>query len=203
MSQLEDLARPLPNNFVHTNPSGGGSYVAHHVIVQALLSKLGPFDFELVKILKGWVPAIVANPNGSSRRAKEGAPPLPDAIVGAICRLTVTIDGRLTRVEEVGDCESPHNWPHDGARMKDAMSDALKRCAMRLGLGLHLWSQDEYRLDRLLAAKNPPVATPLAAVEGVGSGETQPPTPPKTLVEKVEQLIAKQTEVVEHSGALL
>ena len=39
--------------------------------------------------------------------------------------------------------------------MKDAMSDAIKRCAMALGVGLHLWSQmgdqDEYFLDKQLA----------------------------------------------------
>jgi hypothetical protein len=72
-------------------------------------------------------------------------------VVGAVCRLSVEIDGRMVRIEDVGDCESPHNWPHDGARMKDAMSDAIKRCAARLGIGLHLWSQDEsYLYDQLL-----------------------------------------------------
>jgi len=39
--------------------------------------------------------------------------------------------------------------------MKDAVSDAVKRCAMALGVGLHLWSQinntDEYFLDKQLA----------------------------------------------------
>jgi hypothetical protein len=38
--------------------------------------------------------------------------------------------------------------------MKDAMSDAFKRCAMRCGLGLHLWSQGDYYLyDRLTEAE--------------------------------------------------
>ena len=35
---------------------------------------------------------------------------------------------------------------------KDAASDALKRCAMRLGLGLHLWAQEHYFLDQQLRA---------------------------------------------------
>ena len=38
--------------------------------------------------------------------------------------------------------------------MKDAISDAVKRCAMALGIGLHLWSQfdgeSEYFLDKQL-----------------------------------------------------
>jgi hypothetical protein len=39
--------------------------------------------------------------------------------------------------------------------MKDAASDALKRCAMRMGLGLHLWSQDKYILHTTLESKTP------------------------------------------------
>ena len=57
-------------------------------------------------------------------------------------------------VVEAGDVENPSNWKTNGARMKDAMSDAIKRCAMALGVGLHLWSQidgeDEYFLDKQL-----------------------------------------------------
>jgi len=37
--------------------------------------------------------------------------------------------------------------------MKDAASDALKRCAMRAGLGLHLWSQKKYILHNTLESK--------------------------------------------------
>lgn len=151
-SQLEQLATRFPDRFVHTNPSGGGQYVSHDAVVQRLLYVVGPFDFTLVEILRGDVPAIAANPQGTSRRAKEGAPALTSVIVGAVCRLSVVVDGRRVQTEEVGDCEQPHNWPHDGARMKDAMSDAIKRCAMRLGLGLHLWAQDEYVLDKWLAS---------------------------------------------------
>ena len=40
------------------------------------------------------------------------------------------------------------------ARMKDAVSDAVKRCAMAFGVGLHLWAQfegkSEYFLDKQL-----------------------------------------------------
>ena len=61
-------------------------------------------------------------------------------------------------VVEAGDVENPTNWKTNGARMKDAMSDAIKRCAMALGVGLHLWSQidgqDEYFLDKQLEKIN-------------------------------------------------
>ena len=149
---LEERLKPFPSKLIHTNPSGGGSYVKHSVIVQRLLDLFGTYDFELVEIIRGDLPAVPADPNGKSKRAREGSPELRQAAVGAVCRLTVVIDGQPCRIEDVGDCESPHNWPHDGARLKDAMSDAIKRCAARLGVGLHLWAQDEaYLYDKLAA----------------------------------------------------
>jgi len=149
-SQLERLARPFPARLIHSNPSGGGSYVKHSVVTEKLLAVVGPFDFELVEVIRGDVEGTPANSTGTSARAKRGTPALVGCVVGAVCRLSVDVDGRRTRVEEVGDCESPHNWPHDGARLKDAMSDALKRCAMRLGVTLHLWSGDEFTLYKQL-----------------------------------------------------
>lgn len=107
---------------------------------------VGPFDLEVVEVIKGEVAGKPADPSGGSQRAREGTPTLSGAVVGVVCRLSVEVDGRRVSVEEAGDCEDPHNWPHDGARLKDAMSDAFKRCAMRLGLGLHLWSEDSYFL---------------------------------------------------------
>lgn len=150
MEQLRQLAQPFPPSYIRKNPSGGGEYVTHSVVVQRLLSVVGPYSFELVQVIRGHVAEIPPNPQGKSPRAKRGAPALPDAVVGAVCRLTVEIDGKTVSVEDVGDCEQPHNWPHDGARLKDAMSDAIKRCASRLGLGLHLWAQTEYFLDKQL-----------------------------------------------------
>ena len=77
-----------------------------------------------------------------------------EVITGVILALTVEIDGELVTIEEAGDVEQPFNWKTDGARMKDAISDAVKRCAMALGVGLHLWSQfdgqSEYFLDKQL-----------------------------------------------------
>ncbi len=147
-SQLATLCRPFRSNLIHTNPSGGGSYVAHPVVKQKLLMVVGPYDFELVEILRGYVAEIKANPNADSKRAKEGRPALENAVVGAVCRLSCVVDGIPVRVEDVGDCEDPHNWPHDGARLKDAMSDAIKRCAAHNGVGLHLWCKpDEFIID--------------------------------------------------------
>ena len=126
MTQLRDLAKPFPSKFVKDNPSGYGSYVQHGLYKQRLLFYVGPYDFELVEILRGTV---------------KGKDELGVVVVGAVMRLTVTIDGRVTKIEEVGDCEQPGNWPTDGARLKDAISDALKRCCPHIGLGLSLYNQ--------------------------------------------------------------
>ena len=147
---LVELARRFPDGFVERKE--GNDYVAHHVVNQRLLSIVGPFDFELVEVVRGDVAAVPPDPSGKSRRAKAGTPALHNVVVGGIWRLTCWVDGHQVRIEEVGDVGDVHNWPHDGARLKDAVSDALKRCAMRLGLGLHLWAQEHYFLDNQLRA---------------------------------------------------
>lgn len=131
MKDLQALVRPFPSRFVHSN-QGRGSYVEHSTVTQRLLHAVGPFSFELVEIVRGDVPHTTK--------------PLANVVVGVVARLRLQVDGREVVVEEAGDCEIPSNWPHDGARMKDAMSDAIKRCAMRVGAGLHLWCQDEFYL---------------------------------------------------------
>lgn len=213
MSDLHKLSKPFPSKYVHTNPSGGGSYVKHHVVNQRLLMDIGPFDFALVEILRGRVEGRPPNPNGNSARAKAGTPALDNAVVGAVCRLTISIDQQPVTIEEVGDCEEPHNWPHDGARMKDAMSDAFKRCAMRIGLGLHLWSQDEFFLDVALGraesassgggsegANGAPAAAKEPAGSATASREPAPTSPPPG-VDPTTGEIKTATPPVPASGA--
>src|SRR5215207_5769135 len=148
VSQLSELARRFPPQFVEQKD--GQDYVAHHVVGQRLLSVVGPFDFQLVEILRSDVPAVPPDPAARSQRGKRGTPAVQQVVTGAVWRLTCKVDGRRTQVEEVGNTD-PHNWATDGARLKDAASDALKRAAMRLGLGLHLWAQSHYFLDKQLA----------------------------------------------------
>lgn len=131
MSDLLALARKFPSDAIHKNPTGFGTYVPHHLYVQRLLMHLGTYDFELVEIVRGAAPA-----------KDKDADPLVNVIVGVVMRLTVEIDGRRTVIEEVGDCEIPSNWDTDGKRLKDAMSDALKRCCARIGLGTHLYAKE-------------------------------------------------------------
>lgn len=147
LRQVTKLLHPFPASVVKSNPSGGGTYVAHPVVQQRLMDVLGRSpDTEVVQVLRGFVAGKAPDPKGDSHRARTGTPDLPDVVVAVVLRMSVTVDGHRVVVEEAGDCESPHNWTTDGARLKDAMSDAYKRCAMRLGVGLHLWAQDGFYL---------------------------------------------------------
>jgi hypothetical protein len=143
--QLTRLARPVPDKYVKQPPKGKfGSYVGHDTITQILLAVVGPFDFKVEQIIYG-----------------------PEGLVeGCTASMTLTIDGWPVTVTEVGDCEQPTNWKTQGARMKDAASDALKRCAMRFGCGLHLWAAPDYFLYAQLSAKSSDPADAPARVAG-------------------------------------
>lgn len=133
MNQLASLAKPFPDALIDRKPGGaGGDYVNHAMVTQRLLQAVGPYSYDVVELIRG---------DFTPSTNKPGAI-LENVISGALCRLTVTIDGETVSVTEVGDCENPGNWKTDGQRAKDAVSDAFKRCAMRLGLGLHLWVGD-------------------------------------------------------------
>jgi hypothetical protein len=125
---LYELARPFPKAMIESKPGGkfAADYVSHGTITARLLEVLGPFDWS--------IPKIITNADGIA--------------VGCIGRLEVVVDGRPVVIEEVGDVEHP--GPSSASNLKNASSDALKRAAMRLGLGLHLWVGESYWLHRSL-----------------------------------------------------
>jgi hypothetical protein len=130
MSQLNELARPFPASLIKSKPGKfAASYVEHSVISQRLLEVVGPHDFA--------VDRIITNADGT--------------LVGCTATLTVEVDGRRVSITEVGDVEHPSG--NNASNLKNASSDALKRCAMRLGCGLHLWSGENFYLDRALAKR--------------------------------------------------
>jgi hypothetical protein len=101
------------------------------VIVQRLLEVVGPFTFRVDELI----------------RDADGT------VSGCLASLEVTIDGKPVVIREVGDVEHPTS--NAGQNAKSASSDALKRCAMRIGLGLSLWAQDNFYLDKALAKREP------------------------------------------------
>jgi hypothetical protein len=142
--QITMLCCPFPGKVIRDNPGGGnrGRYVPHHVVEQRILEVVGPVDYAVTTIVRG------DTKDGNHK----------DVVVGVLATMTATIDGATHTVTEAGDCEQPGNWPHDGARLKDASSDAYKRCAMRLaGVGLHLWAgEDFYLFGKLRDIDDPP-----------------------------------------------
>lgn len=134
-SQLGRLAKPIQDQYVKHAPQGKyGDYCDHEIINQILLLVCGPFSFRIEQ--------VIYNPDG--------------LLDGCTASLTVTVDDREVTITEAGDCENPQVKKTQGDRLKNAASDALKRCAMRLGLGLHLWAGNthDYFLDRQLAARD-------------------------------------------------
>ncbi len=138
---LQELSKPFPQKYIHKNPTGFGEYIQHSVIRQRLLSVLGPFEQKVIQVFK----EEMTDKQGKTKTVT----------TGVVLEMTFNIAGRNVSVQEIGDVEQPFNWKTEGARMKDAVSDAVKRCAMAIGCGLHLWAQfegkSEYFLDQQLA----------------------------------------------------
>ena len=147
---LQELARPFPQKYIHNNPTGFGEYIQHSVIRQRLLSVLGPYEQRVIQVFK----EEMTDKQGKTKTVT----------TGVVLEMTFNIGGRDVSVQEVGDVEQPFNWKTEGARMKDAVSDAVKRCAMAIGCGLHLWARhdgkSEYFLDQQLSKE----------LEGEGDG---------------------------------
>ena len=126
-TQLHQLSRPFPDRLVKQKPGKfEASYVEHSVITQRLLEVLGPHSFQIIEPL----------------RSASGQ------VVGCIAELSAVIDGVTVVIREAGDVERPSD--NDASNLKNAASDAYKRCAMRVGCGLHLRSGSNYYLDKAL-----------------------------------------------------
>ena len=146
-ADLYQLARKFPESMIEKKPGKfEAAYLSHGVITSRLLEVLGPFDWSISK--------VITNADGIA--------------VGCIGRLELVVDGRPVVVEEVGDVEHP--GPNSASNLKNASSDALKRAAMRLGLGLHLWVGDSYWLHRSLEKR----LQASESVEGPSEGEDTP-----------------------------
>ena len=143
MSQLADLARPIPPAYIGKNDRGMDAS-DHTVITQLLHLYVPGWSFEIIEVLRSDVPEKVT---------QKHTYPGGHFVTGCVGRLTVTMDGESVSMDEAGGVELAGMKDGDGERLKHAASDALKRCAMRLGLGLHIWAQQSYFLDRSLAKR--------------------------------------------------
>lgn len=142
--ELHRLATPFPDRFVQSKQ--GASYVNHAIVQQRLLGTLGPFTMRVDQVIRGDYPAKVTGTGEKRREWPEGR----NAVVGVVLTCVFTIDGETVEVSEVGEPEGYYMAEHDGERLKKAISDALKRCAMRVGVALDLWSKGTYVLPAML-----------------------------------------------------
>jgi hypothetical protein len=162
---LYELARPFPESMVEKKPGKfEAAFVSHGTITSRLLEVVGPFDWS--------IPKIITNSDGIA--------------VGCIGRLEVVVDGRPVVIEEVGDVEHP--GPNSASNLKNASSDALKRAAMRLGLGLHLWVGDSYYLHRSLEKRLNAPQSDADRPEGGDTGEA--PSGAQTTLQSVQEDVA-------------
>ncbi len=117
------LTANFPKSVVKKAPKGKfGKYVPHHIYTQRLVDVVGgKYNF--------YVKETVRDKN--------------NAVVGAVCRLE--IEG-LGVVEEIGDVDTTQINRKQGITeseiLKLAVSDGIKRCCMRFGIGLELWTGD-------------------------------------------------------------
>lgn len=122
-SELIELVTPFPDKYIRQKPGkANASYVNHGVIRQRLLDVVGFYNWSIDREIY----------------QQDGT------LTGCIGTLTVRVGGKDIKVQGSGDVE--HNQGTNGANLKHAESDAFKRAAMNLGLGLHLWCGDEYFL---------------------------------------------------------
>jgi hypothetical protein len=116
---IKKLTKNFPKDVVKQAPKGKfGSYVPHHIYTQRLVDVVGgQYNFLIKEII----------------RDKD------NAVVGAVCRLE--IEG-LGVVEEVGDVDTHAISRNitESEVLKLAVSDGIKRCCMRFGIGLELWT---------------------------------------------------------------
>jgi hypothetical protein len=148
-SLLHDLAHPFPDSLIRQPaPGKHGEYIKHSDVTQRMLSIVGFHDFEIVELIRGYAAEVV----GRGKTPKTW-PARDGAVVGCIATMRITdSEGRTHTVTEIGTEDQPA-MQSDSENAKNAASDAYKRCAMRFGLGLHMWSPDSYFLETLLARR--------------------------------------------------
>tara|TARA_B100000287_G_scaffold123043_1_gene114989 strand:- start:7356 stop:7793 length:438 start_codon:yes stop_codon:yes gene_type:complete len=127
-TQLIRLAKKFPDKLVSQIDKGTHKedYVNHAVIAQRLLQVVGPYSWHC-KTLES-----------------EGV------VVAMKGQLTLEVDGKLIKVEGTGTDQGNKNKTI-GEKIKEMESDAFKRAASKVGVGLHLWAQDQYFLNQQLS----------------------------------------------------
>jgi len=124
---------------------GGIDYVEHTQVVQRLIALIPDVKLEMGNLIYD----KFTDPNTGEEK---------DIVTGVIYTISGTIDGSFRTVTEVGMCDKPFYNPdptkqrkihNNGERAKECISDAIKRCGMRLGIGIELYDTQAWLVDYL------------------------------------------------------
>jgi hypothetical protein len=137
------LSKPWNKKLVKKINKGFGEidYVEHTQVTQKLIAVSPDWNFNVERYLED----TVEDMNGIQRTF----------ITGAQVSITMKVDNEYITRSEVGMCDKPffHSDPNkvhnNGQRAKECVSDAIKRCAMRFGVGLELYDTDAWLSEYL------------------------------------------------------
>lgn len=148
--QAMALYKPFPKSMIKQKE--GFDFVSHSEYVQKFIDKMGVAPtFRVEDEL--YEDTFTGRVKGKDVTGTH-------VLTGVRCSMSATIDGHEVTVSEYGDVEFPMNDKTNGARAKKAISDAYKRCAMRLcGMGLHIYAGDEWRLEQAEEEEEPATET--------------------------------------------
>jgi hypothetical protein len=115
---------------------GDVDYVDHTQVTQKLIALIPDLEMKL----GSYVYDKIEDENGNTRKF----------LTGVDYTISGTIDGEFRTVTEAGMCdkpfynEDPRKISNNGQRLKECISDAVKRCAMRLGVGIELYDSEAW-----------------------------------------------------------
>ncbi len=132
------ISKPWNKTFVKKVNKGFGEidYVEHTQVTQKLIALIPDLDITTSDIVYDKIEDV----NGVAR----------SFVTGIKVRLQGTVDGNFITREDYGMCDKPffHDNPNkvqnNGQRIKECMSDGLKRAAMRMGVGIELYDTDAW-----------------------------------------------------------
>ena len=113
----------------------GIDYVEHTQVTQKLIALIPDVQMELIDVFYD----THYNIDGDKLTI----------LSGCTYKISGTIDGQLRSVVEAGMCDKPfesenRRVSNNGERLKESISDAIKRCGMRLGIGIELYDTNSW-----------------------------------------------------------
>ena len=148
-TQIE-LSKAWNKSFVKQLKMSYGSidYVEHTQVTQKLIALIPDVQMKL----ESYVYDKVEDEHGIRRKF----------LTGVVYTISGTIDGEFRSVTEAGMCDKPffaegnRKVSNNGERLKECISDAIKRCAMRLGVGIELYDTQSWLSSFLSGSKAVP-----------------------------------------------